>query len=166
MAGKADIQFDIRPVDPLDEKAVAEFSRLHVAAFEAQNENGWTARSVQSSLESPGTKGFLFITGDVVVGVLMVRTVCDEAELITVAVQPNQQSQGVGRRILSFMLEFLRQENITTCFLEVRKDNAKAVSLYEQAGFIQVGVRSGYYQNQEGKRTDAALYSLDLFNKK
>ena len=60
MAAKADIQFDIRPVDPLDEKAVAEFSRLHVAAFEAQSENGWAMRSVQASLESPWYKGVSF----------------------------------------------------------------------------------------------------------
>lgn len=158
--------YELKPVRPDDQEALKAFSRVHVAAFEAQNENGWEDASVKASLESPGMVAFLFVTEGQPAGGLMVRLVCDEAELITVAVHPDWQSKGVGRTIIDYMLEFLHTKNIATCFLEVRKDNAKAVELYMKTGFVQVGVRRNYYQDLEGKRSDALLYSFDLLKEK
>ncbi|MCK0069316.1 ribosomal protein S18-alanine N-acetyltransferase [Kordiimonas laminariae] len=159
-------KYSATAVNVSDEDTIAAFSEVHQAAFAAQNENGWAEKSIKSSLETSGTAGFVFKDGEQTVGALMVRTVCDESELITVAVHPEWQLKGVGKWILSFMVDYLKGQNVATCFLEVRQDNLKAVSLYSKIGFVQVGLRRGYYQNREGKRTDALLYSFDLLNKK
>ncbi len=48
-----------------------------------------------------------------------------------------------------------------TVFLEVRPSNPHAIALYQSVGFVQVGLRKGYYQ-AEGGREDALVLKLDL----
>jgi ribosomal-protein-alanine N-acetyltransferase len=42
-------------------------------------------------------------------------------------------------------------------FLEVAKDNAPALALYERFGFAKVGERTGYYRRADGTRAAAAV---------
>ncbi len=42
--------------------------------------------------------------------------------------------------------------------LEVRRSNSAAIALYESFGFVEVGVRAGYYGGSE----DALLMNLEL----
>ena len=42
-------------------------------------------------------------------------------------------------------------------FLEVAKDNAPALALYERFGFAKVGERSGYYRRADGTRATAIV---------
>jgi len=46
-------------------------------------------------------------------------------------------------------------------FLEVRPSNPGAIALYLSEGFVQVGLRKGYYQ-APGGREDALVLKLDL----
>jgi ribosomal-protein-alanine N-acetyltransferase len=43
----------------------------------------------------------------------------------------------------------------------VRPTNPHAIALYQSVGFVQVGLRKGYYQ-AEGGREDALVLKLDL----
>jgi ribosomal-protein-alanine N-acetyltransferase len=54
--------------------------------------------------------------------------------------------------------EGMSAENL---FLEVRASNKVAIGLYEQAGFIESGVRKNYYPSHAGKE-DAILMALGL----
>ena len=42
-------------------------------------------------------------------------------------------------------------------FLEVAKDNASALALYERFGFVEVGERAGYYHRSDGTRATAII---------
>ncbi len=42
-------------------------------------------------------------------------------------------------------------------FLEVGKDNAPALALYERLGFGKVGERAGYYRRKDGTRAAAVI---------
>lgn len=68
-----------------------------------------------------------------------------EAEVRTMAVDPDHQGAGLGRMLLRALLA-PADEVDATVFLEVRTDNAPAMKLYEDHGFDVVGVRKGYYQ--------------------
>jgi ribosomal-protein-alanine N-acetyltransferase len=46
-------------------------------------------------------------------------------------------------------------------FLEARPSNTGAIRLYSALGFVQIGVRRGYYQ-AEGGREDAIVLRLSL----
>ena len=66
-----------------------------------------------------------------------------EYEIHTIGVDAAYQGQGIGRQLLTALLE---HANGGTIFLEVRTDNEAAISLYESVGFIRVGMRRRYYR--------------------
>ncbi|QZY47574.1 MULTISPECIES: ribosomal protein S18-alanine N-acetyltransferase [Mycolicibacterium] len=66
-----------------------------------------------------------------------------EYEIHTVGVDPAWQGQGIGRGMLSRLLDYAGDG---TVFLEVRTDNAAAIALYESEGFVRIGVRKRYYR--------------------
>ncbi|HEY0574915.1 MAG TPA: ribosomal protein S18-alanine N-acetyltransferase [Pseudonocardia sp.] len=68
-----------------------------------------------------------------------------EAEIHTIGVHPDQQGRGIGRRLLTGLLEHADQLRATV-FLEVRTDNEAALELYRAAGFERLGIRRNYYR--------------------
>jgi len=97
----------------------------------------------------------------VVVGYAIVMTVLDEAHLLNIAIDPALQGQQLGRTLLDFMLLQLLARGIKEVFLEVRVSNAAAVHLYQKLGFIEIGVRKGYYPASSG-REDGVVYKKIL----
>jgi ribosomal-protein-alanine acetyltransferase len=87
--------------------------------------------------------------------------VVDEAELLNIGVAAGQQRRGVGRVMLAGMLDAARKKNMRCVFLEVRASNAAALALYRSAGFMQIGVRRGYYMNGVGAE-DASTMACEL----
>lgn len=73
------------------------------------------------------------------------RTPPYEYEIHTIGVDPHYQGQGIGRRMMSDLLDFAGPDGVV--FLEVRIDNAAAIALYESLGFVQIGLRKRYYRN-------------------
>ena len=55
--------------------------------------------------------------------------------LTMLAVSPQAQRKGLGRRLLQFVIENLKSTGFRHLWLEVLKDNVKAIQLYESAGF-------------------------------
>ena len=72
-----------------------------------------------------------------VVGFCILQPVLDEANLLLMAVDPNQQGQGLGYELLTASLDLL-QNNPVQIFLEVRESNTAAIKLYEKADFHQI----------------------------
>ena len=66
-----------------------------------------------------------------------------EYEIHTIGVDPAYQGRGIGRRLVSEMLELASGSVV---FLEVRTDNVPAIRLYESFGFVNVGLRRRYYR--------------------
>jgi ribosomal-protein-alanine N-acetyltransferase len=63
------------------------------------------------------------------------------------AVHPDFQRKGVGRRLLLCGLDHLQGQGRCTCFLEVRASNRIAQALYSACGFLVSGKRPGYYRS-------------------
>ncbi len=81
----------------------------------------------------------------------------DEAELLTLAVDPEQQRKGYGQRLLSAFHRDAADKNARESFLEVAADNTAGRALYDQAGYTQAGKRAGYYRTHGGTRIDALI---------
>jgi ribosomal-protein-alanine N-acetyltransferase len=84
-----------------------------------------------------------------------------EAHILNLCVRGDMRGRGVGRQMLRLLLERARQAGMADVFLEVRPSNLLAISLYQSVGFVQVGLRKGYYQAENG-REDALVLKLDL----
>ncbi|MEW5838293.1 MAG: ribosomal protein S18-alanine N-acetyltransferase [Pseudomonadota bacterium] len=91
----------------------------------------------------------------------VVQAVLDEAHLLNLCTAPSWQGQGIGRGILSFVMQQCAQREMQRMLLEVRASNTPALGLYRALGFVQDGVRKGYYP-ASGGREDAVLMSRSL----
>ncbi|RUT30197.1 ribosomal-protein-alanine N-acetyltransferase [Arsenicitalea aurantiaca] len=97
-----------------------------------------------------------------VAGFIMLRLAGDEAELITIAVDPRWRGKGVGAALLRAGLSFLSMTAARKLFLEVAEDNPAAIALYRRAGFVEIGRRSGYYARADGRPATALVLSRDI----
>jgi [ribosomal protein S18]-alanine N-acetyltransferase len=98
--------------------------------------------------------------GDVI-GYCVAMPGVDEMHLLNLTVRPGFQSRGHGSSMLDALVEHSRAHGARTLWLEVRESNERARSLYERYGFVQAGVRRGYYPAALG-REDAVVMSLAL----
>jgi ribosomal-protein-alanine N-acetyltransferase len=150
--------FVFRPVKALDlDRAAA----LHRQAFEPLGERPWTRRDMAELLASPGVAGLFVEVEGREDGFALWRTVADEAELLTIAVQSDRRRHGLGRALLAAVVGRARHGGAQCLFLEVGADNAPARSLYSQAGFVEVGRRPDYYRRHTGF-ADALVLRLTL----
>jgi ribosomal-protein-alanine N-acetyltransferase len=84
-----------------------------------------------------------------------------ECHLLNLCVASAYQGKGYGRYMLDRLIGEARRLRAETLFLEVRDSNRKAIYLYRQAGFNEIGLRKGYYPAQQG-REDAIVMALVL----
>jgi ribosomal-protein-alanine N-acetyltransferase len=98
-----------------------------------------------------------------VVGHGILSVAADESHLLNVCVNPNHQGQGLGRRLVEYMLDRATRLAARSIFLEVRPSNLTAFKLYESLGFNEVGVRKDYYPAFVG-REDALVLAKELFD--
>ncbi|MHC1783111.1 MAG: ribosomal protein S18-alanine N-acetyltransferase [Anaerolineaceae bacterium] len=110
-----------------------------------ENARAWVAE-VQNT---PGQR--------VVIGVVVIWLVLDEAHVGTIAIHPNHRREGVGRRLMDLALAEAAKEGASLVYLEVRRSNLPAIHMYQEMGFKIVGERKKYYQDNG---EDALLMTL------
>jgi ribosomal-protein-alanine N-acetyltransferase len=81
----------------------------------------------------------------------------DSAEIFTVAVSKENRGKGIGKEIVSKLIDFCVSKNAESIFLEVEDGNTPAISLYSSFGFKAVGKRKGFYHGK-----DAIIMELKL----
>ena len=133
-----------------------------MAAIERQAAlSPWSlSQFVEGSLKE-SQSSFVLDNGDGLLGFAIVQWLLDEATLMNIAVHPSQQGKGFGGLLLNAVLEDLRRRGQRRCLLEVRVGNNAAISLYRRHGFVEDGLRKGYYSSASGKE-DALLMSCTL----
>ena len=80
----------------------------------------------------------------------------------TSASAPEVQGHGHGRRLLRSLLQIARGRGAQRVFLEVRPSNPRAIALYHDEGFNEIGRRPRYYPARDG-REDALVMAIELF---
>jgi ribosomal-protein-alanine N-acetyltransferase len=146
---------NLTPVTAADS---ADLAAAHALGFD----DPWSATSFAELFAGPGVYGFLAWEDTRPAGMIACRTVLEDAEVLTVTVDPALRGQGVGRALLEAAIVVARQAGATAVFLEVAIDNAPALALYQRAGFVRAGLRKGYYDRGRAGTADAAAMRLDL----
>jgi ribosomal-protein-alanine N-acetyltransferase len=93
------------------------------------------------------------------VGWALTWRAADELQLLDLAVDPAAQRSGVGRGLLTHVVDEARQDGAAVALLEVRSSNAPAIALYRAVGFSETGVRHAYYSDNG---EDAIVMRLNL----
>ena len=116
----------------------------------------WSETSL-GMLLAPPNGGFAAIVDGAVAGYIGFLGVLDELEVTNVATHPEFRRRGVGRALVSALLDYARRESFRRVTLEVRASNAPAIALYESLGFTPCGIRKGFYANP---REDGVIYEI------
>lgn len=124
-----------------------DIERVHALEAVLFPHDAWTPELFWSELAGvPASRWYVVAEhGGVVLGYAGLFAVPPEADVQTVAVAPDAQGGGVGRRLLEALVAQSRVRGCRTLLLEVAADNTRARVLYEAAGFEAVARRSRYY---------------------
>ncbi|MSP83209.1 MAG: ribosomal-protein-alanine N-acetyltransferase [Alphaproteobacteria bacterium] len=141
-------------IGPAGAYDATDLARVHAACFAET----WDRETFARLLAGPGVHGLVARDRSMTVGFALVRVAADEAELLTLGVEPARRGEGLGRRLMLRSLDGARIRGARTLFLEVAADNSPARALYASLGFAQVGVRKGYYARGKD-RVDALTLS-------
>lgn len=123
---------------------VPALAALELALFadDAWSEQTWWA-------ELAGRPRRSYVVGEragVVVGYAGVDRRGEVADVMTIAVVPDAQGQGLGSLLMDWLIEAARGGGAEHLMLEVRADNTAAQRLYSKMGFAMLTVRRRYYQ--------------------
>ena len=139
---------EFKEIRSLSEK----FAKIHSQSFNQKNLK-YSSEFILSLLKNPNisyiykkNKGFCIFS-------------CNEkeAEIITMAILPKYQNQGIGSLILTELEGILSEISCNKVFLEVASNNLIAIHLYNKLGFKSFGIRKNYYSVSENKKVNAIL---------
>ena len=122
----------------------------------------WSRGNFQDSLKSGYAAELLESATRVLLGYYVAMPGVDELHLLNLTVVPDFQRCGLGRELLDRLEAQARQRGLAAVWLEVRASNARARYLYGARGFVERGVRRGYYPAGGLRREDAVVMKLDL----
>ncbi|MDG1691552.1 MAG: GNAT family N-acetyltransferase [Alphaproteobacteria bacterium] len=122
---------------------------LHESAFSPAIGAAWDAPAFAALLRQDSVRAF-----GTAAGFILLQSVAEEAEILTLAVHPKARRSGLARALIEQAQDTL---SVARVFLEVAEDNAPARALYAACGFIETGRRSAYYKRPDGSRVDALL---------
>ena len=125
-------------------------AKLHALCFTTPRP--WSADEFAALLDSPFT--FVLTEAD---GFLVGRVIAGEAELLTLAVAPDQRRHGLGTRLVQAFCHEATKRGAESAFLEVSQANPAACALYAAQGFVAKGRRKAYYHRADGPSEDALI---------
>ena len=125
-----------------------------------EDADGPSLSFLQSLNDKPSGAARCAISEGQLLAVVWLNIFQDEAEIIDFRVNISMRRQGVGRYLLNETLRALNLSGIKAVFLEVRRSNVAAITLYENVGFATIGQRNNYYETASG-REDALLMRHD-----
>jgi [ribosomal protein S18]-alanine N-acetyltransferase len=147
-------------IRPLRADRSEECAAIHASAFA----HSWDAAEFTALLTGSSTIGSAALdpATNRLRGFALSRLAADEAEVLTIAVDPAERKRGVGRDLLREHLQQATLAGARALFLEVDAENAAAIALYHRFGFAQVASRVGYYRRADGKPATALVMRRDL----
>lgn len=141
-----------RRAHPADEELLV---RLEEEIFP---EDPWTRAMIAEELASPfscyvlalGPEGEALAYGGI-------KVVADAADIMTLGVVKAARGQGLGRFLLRELITVARHRGAEAIFLEVRRSNLAARTLYASAGFEEIGILRRYFRHPVEDAIDMRL---------
>jgi len=128
----------------------------------------WSPSSMAATLGMPGAAGLIAVEGESLApsfggagpaGLLLWRLAAGEGEILTLAVLPPWRRHGLARKMMEAALAAAQAAATEAMFLEVAADNSAAAGLYRGLGFVEVGLRKGYYNGVDALTMRRNLHS-------
>lgn len=134
---------------------VAALARLHARCFA----DAWDEAAVGALMAGFGAFACIAELAGEIVGLVLLRVVADEGEVLTIAVAQEHRRTGLGRALMHGALATAVRRGARKMLLEVAVDNTEARALYCHFGFTAIARRHRYYG-----ATDADVMALQIGN--
>lgn len=120
----------------------------------------WSKRMFLNELSNPNSR-IIIARGesDKILGFICFWNVAGEIHILNLAAHPRHRRQGIGKRLLTHVIDSSMKNGAALFLLEVRSRNTTAISFYKSFGFKEAGKRKGYYADTGD---DAILMELVL----
>jgi len=132
-----------------------------IGTMERRNyEFSWTDGIFRDCLKA-GYTCQLMMLDDELIGYGIMQLAAGEAHILNLCIDKPYQRQGFARVMLDHLVQIATDKPSQIIFLEVRPSNPRALNLYQQSGFNEVGLRKGYYDAANG-REDAIVMARNI----
>lgn len=119
----------------------------------------WSEKSVMETVQQKQSVCFAAEKAGHILGYLIVYHAADEAEIARIAVQKEARRQGAAGKLMQALEHYCEEHKMEKLLLDVRESNEAARSFYTKNGFVEDGIRQGFYTNPS---EDAVLMSRQL----
>lgn len=119
----------------------------------------WSPGFFRQELQVACARSILAEVNGQIVGYTLFWLLPDAIDIHNIAVHTDHRRRGIARLLLSRVVSAARRQSIIRVMLEVRQSNIPAQKLYESVGFLNTGIRKGYYSDNG---EDALAMTLEL----
>lgn len=117
-----------------------------VAQIESANfTQPWSENAFITALQSKDNILLVAERDSGIIGYICMYVVLDEGEITNVAVAQSSRGDGVGSLIMREAFGCAAKAGVQRIVLEVRVSNTPAIGLYKKMGFVELGIRKGFY---------------------
>jgi ribosomal protein S18 acetylase RimI-like enzyme len=109
----------------------------------------WTPARVVRSIRNRDTVTLIAVDGARMVAFAIMHFGDEHAHLNLLAVRPSHQRNGIGTRLVDWMMESAHVAGMVTVSLELRAGNDAARRFYRALGFDDSAFIPGYYRGRE-----------------
>lgn len=99
---------------------------------------------------NPFQKSIEFCQDGKVVGYLIFSHIYDRLEIDNLFVNEDMRGNGIGKKLMSYLVSIAIDSHVVNITLEVRNSNEIARNLYKSFGFREVALRKLYYGDEDG----------------
>lgn len=107
-----------------------------------------SANAMYQDLQNPSFTYYLLEDKEII-GYIAFSHVIDTMDIIAISIRQAYRMRGYASLLLTEVISYAKQNNITSILLEVRESNTAAIHLYQQHGFQQLSRRPHYYHNPD-----------------
>ena len=120
-----------------------------VAAIEAATfPTPWSEDAFRTEITDNPVARYLVAEKDgAVIGFAGAWIILDESHITNIAILAEHRGNGYGRALTAALMQYLSNLGAAYATLEVRKSNVTAQNLYKSLGYVSVGVRKRYYED-------------------
>ena len=107
----------------------------------------WTKKQWKSEFNKKGIKVVAILLKKQIIGIYVVQTIIDEAQLNYFSILKKFRRKGYGSYLMNYLIKECEILNIKKILLEVSETNSIAENFYFKFNFLTVGRRKNYYKN-------------------
>ena len=137
-----------------------------IASIESgSSEFPWAKNQLSKSISNPNNLCYAVSVKSQIVGYVIAMLSADSADILNITIHKDFKRKGYGSSLLDYLTKELIEKDIKTIFLEVRRGNFAAISLYSSLGYKEISVRKNYYtknSNQLSRREDGIIMCLEI----